>query len=255
MYDELQELGIELMVTFWPFQTTASQHWNSFSKNKLLVPTLNGAPAPFDGNQYLVDMFNPAAANATYQGYMDGYGQYGIKTLWLDAAEPERFDESKIGDWRLSAGTDVEVMGAWVRQHAKNFAVGHAGRGIGASDYFVLPRHAWAGSWRYSAGLWSGDIQSTFDELALQIRSAQGVAMSGIVLWTTDIGGYANGDPADPVFQELIVRWFQFGAFCPLFRLHGVRKGGPPANECGSTNGKVPCVGTSNPQEPCTHAV
>lgn len=61
---------------------------------------------------------------------------------------------------------------------------------------------------------------------------------TGPALWTTDIGGYNGGTPADPVFQELIVRWFQFGAFCPLFRLHGHREGAhPPSNECGGTNG------------------
>ena len=65
----------------------------------------------------------------------------------------------------------------------------------------------------------------------------QGVGLSGIPLWTTDIGGYGGGDPSDPSFQQLIVRWFQFGAFCPLFRLHGHRGGGPPANQCGPTNG------------------
>jgi alpha-D-xyloside xylohydrolase len=61
--------------------------------------------------------------------------------------------------------------------------------------------------------------------------------MSSIVLWTTDVGGYQGGDPTNPVFQDLIVRWFQFGAFCPLFRTHGDRAGGPPVNECGDTNG------------------
>ena len=81
------------------------------------------------------------------------------------------------------------------------------------------------------------DIESTFAELSLQIKALQGVMMSGPALWTTDIGGYFGGNPQDAEFQELIVRWFQFGAFCPLFRLHGHRDGGPPSNECGPTNG------------------
>ena len=80
----------------------------------------------------------------------------------------------------------------------------------------ILPRHAWAGTWAHSAALWSGDIVSTFDELKMQVTTAQGTMMSGPVLWTTDIGGYHGGTPSDPTFQDLIVRWFQFGAFCPL---------------------------------------
>eukprot|EP01047_Picozoa_sp_COSAG01_P001299 COSAG01_NODE_28_length_36622_cov_14.695751_28_plen_155_part_00 len=58
------------------------------------------------------------------------------------------------------------------------------------------------------------------------------------IRWTTDIGGYKGGNPEDPTWRELIVRWFQFGAFCPLFRLHGSRGGAkPPANQCGGTGG------------------
>ena len=104
----------------------------------------------------------------------------------------------------MLAGTDAEVGEAWVQQHAKMLHDGFASKGIGAGDYFILPRHAWAGSWRYSAALWSGDIESTFDELAIQIKVLQGVMMSGPALWTTDIGGYWNGDATQPEFQELV---------------------------------------------------
>ena len=53
------------------------------------------------------------------------------------------------------------------------------------------------------------------------------VQLSGIAWWTTDIGGYSGGNPADPTFRELIVRWFQYGATCPLFRQHGARNTEP----------------------------
>jgi alpha-D-xyloside xylohydrolase len=163
--------------------------------------------------------------------------QYGFKTVWLDASEPEHFGSANEGNWRFTAGSDAEIGEAWVREHVKTFADGFASKGIMPGDYFVLPRHAWAGTWRYSAGLWSGDIQSSFDVFSEQIKNLQGAAMSGVVLLATDTGGYFGGNPEDPEFQELIVRWFQFSAFCPLFRLHGHRDGGPPANECGPTNG------------------
>ena len=127
-----------------------------------------------------------------FDAFWKGYGQYGFKTVWLDASEPERADSSmyNFGDFAMSAGTDTEVGEGWVREHVKSFAEGFAAKGIAASDYFVLPRHGWAGTWRYSAALWSGDTQSTFAELAMQIRVGQGITMSGVVLWTTDIGGY-----------------------------------------------------------------
>jgi alpha-D-xyloside xylohydrolase len=78
---------------------------------------------------------------------------------------------------------------------------------------------------------------STFDELYVQIQVAQHVAMSGIYLWTTDIGGFRDGNTSDPVFRELIQRWFQFGAFCPIFRLHGDRGGPIDPDKCGVHDG------------------
>jgi alpha-glucosidase (family GH31 glycosyl hydrolase) len=99
------------------------------------------------------------------------------------------FSSTCSGTWKMSLGTDAEVGEAWIQQHARTFADGFATKGIAASDYFILPRHAWIGSWRYSAALWSGDIVSTFDELAIQVKVLQGVMMSGVSLWTTDIGG------------------------------------------------------------------
>ena len=70
----------------------------------------------------------------------------------------------------MNAGTDTEIGQGWIQTHVKGFAEGFASKGISGNDYFVLPRHAWAGTWRYSAALWSGDIESTFDELKLQVR-------------------------------------------------------------------------------------
>ena len=104
-------------------------------------------------------------------------------------------------------------------------------------EFFILSRSAWLGAARDGVALWSGDITSSWEELRLAIRAGQSVGLSGIPLWTTDIGGYAGGDPNSMSFQQLIVRWFQFGAFCPLFRLHGHRAGGPPETTCGATNG------------------
>ena len=87
----------------------------------------------------------------------------------------------------------------------------------------LLCRSAWAGSQRYGAAVWSGDIPSTFESFGAQVRAGLNMAMSGIPWWTTDIGGFSGGDADDPGFRELLVRWFQYGVFCPLTRLHGDR--------------------------------
>jgi len=160
MFDELQSMGIELMVTFWPFQSKESRNWDNFTSHGWLANTLNAtAPTSYDGgDQYLVDETNPDTRAAVFDGFMEGYGKYGIKTIWIDAAEPEHFGGANEGQWRLAAGTDAEVGMAWVQQHARVFADGFATRGITPDEYFILPRSAWVGSWRHSAALWSGDI-------------------------------------------------------------------------------------------------
>ena len=93
----------------------------------------------------------------------------------------------------------------------------------------TLNRSAWAGSQRYGAALWSGDIYTDFATLRTQIAAGLNVALSGIPWWNTDIGGFHGGDPDSPEYREVVVRWFQFGAFSPLFRLHGFREPAQPA--------------------------
>ena len=96
--------------------------------------------------------------------------------------------------------------------------------GEGEDEAVLLCRSAWAGSQRYGAAVWSGDIDSTFEDLRRQIPAGLNIGLSGIPWWTTDIGGFKGGDIGSPSFRELLVRWFQFGVFSPLCRLHGVRQ-------------------------------
>ena len=120
--------------------------------------------------------------------------------------------------------------------HAQGFYDGM--RAEGEEEILSLCRSAWAGSQRYGALVWSGDIDSTFEDLRRQISAGLNIGLSGIPWWTTDIGGFKNGDINDPSFRELIVRWFQFGVFCPVFRLHGIRQPGTMigAEQTGAAN-------------------
>ena len=97
----------------------------------------------------------------------------------------------------------------------------------GETEIATLCRAAWVGSQRYGVIAWSGDVDSSFDVLRAQVRAGLNMAMSGIPWWNTDIGGFKNGHVEDPSFHELLIRWFQYGVFCPVCRLHGVRS---PAN-------------------------
>ena len=86
-----------------------------------------------------------------------------------------------------------------------------------------LIRCAWAGSQRYGALVWSGDIHSDWETFRKQLCAGLNMGIAGIPWWTTDIGGFSGGNPNDPAFRQLLVRWFQWGTFCPVMRLHGDR--------------------------------
>src|SRR5208282_6229232 len=94
---------------------------------------------------------------------------------------------------------------------------------------FILSRSAFAGSQRNGVTAWSGDINSDWFSFRRQIPAGLNYSLSGAPYWTTDIGGFVFGSPADPAFRELFVRWFQYGTFNPILRVHGTRK--PDENE------------------------
>jgi alpha-D-xyloside xylohydrolase len=99
-------------------------------------------------------------------------------------------------------------------------------RAVGKEEPMVLTRAVWAGGQRHGAILWSSDIESTFEELTVQVPQGVHTSLSGIPWWTTDVGGYGCGfsAPSNSTYmQELIVRWYQFGCFSPVFRTHGAR--------------------------------
>jgi alpha-D-xyloside xylohydrolase len=94
---------------------------------------------------------------------------------------------------------------------------------------FILSRSAFAGAQRNSITAWSGDVESNWLSFQRQIPAGLNFELSGLPYWTTDIGGFVTGDPDDPAYRELFVRWFEYGAFCPIFRVHGTRV--PNVNE------------------------
>ena len=99
--------------------------------------------------------------------------------------------------------------------YAKGFYEGL--KAEGEKDILSLVRCAWAGSQKYAVLTWSGDIHSSFRSMREQLQAGLNMGMAGIPWWTSDIGGFLGGDISDKSFQELLVRWFEWGAFCPVF--------------------------------------
>jgi alpha-D-xyloside xylohydrolase len=233
MVDELRELGVELMVSVWPTVNPNSDNYAEMDRRGLLVRNMTGLPLHLafwdkgtDGQAFMryYDATNPEARRYIWEKITEGYRRYGIRVFWLDACEPEILaDNAENAQYFMGQGS--EVQGIYPREHARGFYEGL--QASGEDDVVLLCRSAWAGSQRYGAAVWSGDVESTFEALAAQIPAGMNMGISGIPWWTTDIGGFRNGDPTTSYFRELVVRWFQFAAFCPLFRLHGVREPGP----------------------------
>jgi alpha-D-xyloside xylohydrolase len=233
MVDELRALGAELMVSVWPTVNPNSDNYAEMDRRGLLVRNMAGLPLHMafwdkgtDGQAFMrfYDATNPEARRYVWEKITEGYRRYGIRVFWLDACEPEILADNPEGA-QYFMGQGSEVQGIYPREHARGFYEGL--QASGEDDVLLLCRSAWAGSQRYGAAVWSGDVESTFEALAAQVPAGLNVGISGIPWWTTDIGGFRNGDPTTAYFRELVVRWFQFGAFCPLFRLHGVREPGP----------------------------
>jgi alpha-D-xyloside xylohydrolase len=229
MMAELKALGVELMVSVWPTVNRQNPVFDEMAERGLLAQTEHGVQAHIpitdttpEGVSLVTfyDATNPEARAFVWERIKKNYLDYGARVFWLDADEPELMP-MHAENIRYALGTGLEVTNIYPLLHQQGFYEGM--RAAGETEIVTLSRSGWAGTQRYGAAVWSGDIRSRFEVLRAQIPAGLNIAMSGIPWWTTDIGGFMNGDIRTDYFKELIVRWFQYGVFCPLFRLHGVR--------------------------------
>jgi alpha-D-xyloside xylohydrolase len=237
MVDELDELGVRLMVSVWPTISPLSENYSHLRDEGMLVGVDQGiefqstmrdkgmdVPLPVA----VYDATNPRTREWVWSIIKDNYFDVGVRAWWLDACEPE-LNPGHVGNLSFFAGPGSEIACIYPRDNARIFADGMAVAAASTgnpadAETVLLCRSAWAGQQQYPAAVWSGDIPATWDSLSAQVRAGLSIAVAGIPWWTTDIGGFHGGDPDDDNYRELMIRWFQFGAFCPLFRLHGNRE-------------------------------
>ena len=238
MVRELDSMGTRLMVSVWPTVAVNAPDYKYMEENGFLVQTENGVKITMlmiDPTSF-VDMTNPDARRFVWNRLKKNYYDRGIRLFWLDVAEPE-YSSYDFENYRYLQGPVTEVGNMYPLWYTKMVYDGM--KEAGEEEVVSLVRCAWAGSQRYGALVWSGDIPSTFESLKIQIVCGLQMAMSGIPWWTTDIGGFIGGDIRDPEFQELLIRWFEYGTFCPVMRLHGNRK---PYREPIGCNGGGRCA-------------
>jgi alpha-D-xyloside xylohydrolase len=222
MIKELKEMGIELMVSIWPTVDYESENFKEMMNRGFLIRTERGIRISLDykGNTLYFDATKPEARNFVWSVAKKNYYDLGIKTFWLDEAEPE-YAVYDFENYRYHLGTNSQVGNVYPLMFAKTFFDGM--KAEGNENIINLVRCAWAGSQRYGALVWSGDIFSSFASMRNQLSAGLNMGLAGIPWWTTDIGGFFGADINDKNFHELLVRWFQFGSFCPVMRKHGNR--------------------------------
>ena len=230
MVRELRDLGIVPMISIWPTVNANAETFTEMRDAGLLVEHRRGVQASsvfVDANSdgmvplSFYDATNPEARAYHWSCLREGYVKHGFGAFWLDANEPEVYP-THPDNLRYHLGDGRAVTNAYPFLHQKGYAENMARDGL--DEGVILSRSAWLGTQRFPVVVWSGDVKSTFEDLARQVRAGLNMAMSGIPWWTTDIGGFKGGDIRDPGFHELLVRWFQYGVFCPVFRLHGFRQ-------------------------------
>ena len=244
MIEELKSMGIQLMVSIWPTVETDSENYEEMLENGYLIRCDRGVDTSFiflDKNTLPFDATNPEARGYVWAKVKEHYYDAGVRLFWLDEAEPE-YNIYDFDNYRYYSGPCLQTGNIYPSCYSQAFYDGM--KAAGQTNIVNLVRCAWAGSQKYGALVWSGDIPSTFGSMKNQLAAGLNMGIAGIPWWTTDIGGFYGGDPTNPEFQELFIRWFQWGAFCPVMRLHGDRE--PRQPQYGTTGGYFCASGADN---------
>lgn len=224
------------MISVWPKFYQGIAAYNEFDKNGWLYKR-NVADGQRDwiGDGYVstfYDAFDPAARRGFWTLLDHKLYRKGIDAWWMDASEPDILSnvsplKRKEEMTPTALGPSAEWLNAYPLENARGIYEGQRSADSGRR-VFILTRSAFAGSQRYGAAVWSGDIAARWSDMKNQIAAGINFSLSGIPYWTMDIGGFAvehrfeeaKGEDLEE-WREQITRWYQLGAFCPLFRVHG----------------------------------
>ncbi len=225
MVDELHQANIHGMISIWPVFGKGTKNFDALQKMGGITNITwdNIVTHTFD-NYY--DAHNPKARQLYWDQARDSLiKRYGWDAWWVDQCEP---DNGKLLDERRKSdfwpGKGIDYFNSYSLEHSKGIYEGWR-RDIPGKRAFFLIRQSFAGEQRNAATLWSSDISCTFAAFKSQVPQGINACASGIPYWTSDIGGYHYNwgapDWSKPDFRELFTRWFQFGTFSPIFRIHG----------------------------------
>eukprot|EP00045_Choanoeca_perplexa_P015764 m.203462 g.203462 ORF g.203462 m.203462 type:complete len:862 (+) comp17073_c0_seq4:1611-4196(+) len=210
MVETLHNLSFHYMVSVWSKFDVNTTFWDEMSYQNLGI-----------NNSIYLDIWNDKAQAMFYEFANESMFKIGVDAIWADATEPENLPN--MGQ-STALGTGDEYLNTYsllvMKGASQRYNVDYPNK-----RFFSLTRSSFAGQQRYNGILWSGDISSTWEDYNRQIPESLNYALSGVPYWSEDIGGFfrPSNQYDDPLFHELLVRWFQFGAFTPIFRVHGYK--------------------------------
>jgi alpha-D-xyloside xylohydrolase len=224
------------MISVWPKFYEGIAAYKDFDKKGWLYKrNIADSQRDWIGKGYVstfYDAFNPGARRGFWDLLDKKLYNKGVDAWWMDASEPDIVsnvppEKRKELMTATALGPAAEYLNAYPLMNAKGIYEGQ--RATNPDErVFILTRSAFAGSQRYAAAVWSGDIAARWTDMKDQIAAGINFSLSGIPYWTMDIGGFAverryenaKGEALEE-WREQMTRWYQFGAFCPLFRVHG----------------------------------
>lgn len=212
--DSLHKMGVHTMISIWPVFHSSSTNYREYDEIGALYPSL--------GLHHFYDPYN-VKAREIYWSQVNSqlFTKYGWDAWWADNDEPQgypdNFDRKKF---KTAMGAGVTYYNTYSIMHVSGFYHGWR-RDIRGKRAFILSRSAFPGQQRYAVASWSGDIQSNWHDFKQQLSAGLNFSLSGIPYWTTDIGGYFGTDWSTNDNNELMLRWFQYGTFTPIYRIHG----------------------------------
>jgi alpha-D-xyloside xylohydrolase len=236
LVDTLHDLHAHLMISVWPkFYPTTANYKELDAKGYMYKRNVELGQKDWVGKGYLNSFYDPYSEEARaiyWRQINDGLGKLGMDAWWMDATEPDIQSNISIDERKLRMGPTAQGPGAAFFNSYPLMTTTAVYQGSRKSypnqRVFILTRSAFAGQQRNGAASWSGDVVSRWSNLRDQISAGVNFSLSGIPNWTTDIGGFALEPRYEKPnakdlkeWRELNVRWFQFGAFSPLFRSHG----------------------------------
>lgn len=226
MVKTLHDEHVHIMASIWPIFYPGSANYKQMLDQGLFVGQgVNAVPPDVPGAR-LYDPFSALGRQVYWEQVKKSLYDIGVDAYWLDSTEPLESMGEEHGPWLAGAHTAMGNGSRYADLYPFMTTMAIYDGQRAATDQkrvFMLSRSAFAGMQHHAAAAWSGDVATNFATLRREIPAGLNYSMTGLPYWTTDIGGFLGGNTTDPAYQQVFVRWFQYGAFCPIFRVHGDR--------------------------------